>query len=74
MRNLGTLLPPGRHWEFSMTKKEDKILAELKKELVEFKKNNAENREINELLNEQVLEYQQMIKSFNKKIPDGMFI
>jgi len=56
-----------------MTKKQDKLLAEMRKEIEEFKKINAENKEINELLVEQILEYNQIIKSFQKSIPRGMF-
>ncbi len=53
--------------------KKPKIIEEMKKELIELKKMNAENRELNEMLKAQALEYEQTLKSFNKKIPDGMF-
>jgi len=53
--------------------KQDKLLAEMRKEIDAFKKINAENREINELLVEQILEYNQIIKSFQKSCPAGFF-
>ena len=56
-----------------MTKKHDKILSDMEKELAEFKAVNAETKELNQLLKDQVIEYQQVIKSFNKNIPKGMF-
>jgi len=50
-----------------------KIVEEMKKELAELRKMNAENKELNEILKAQTLANEQMIKSFNKKIPEGMF-
>jgi len=55
-----------------MTKKQDKILAEIQKQIEDFKQINVENKEINEILKEQALINAQMIISFNKKIPEDM--
>ena len=53
--------------------KQDKILTALQKELDEFKRINAENKEKTEEIKEQKLEYEQLTKSFTKSIPRGMF-
>jgi len=50
-----------------------KIIDEMKKELTELKKMIEENKELNELLKAQTIANEQMLKSFYKKIPDGMF-
>ncbi len=46
----------------------------MEKELAEFKAINIETKELNRLLKDQVIEYQQVIKSFNRNIPRGMFV
>jgi len=53
--------------------KQAKLIAEMKKELSEFKEIKEECKENNELLKEQILEYEQLTKSFQKSIPKGMF-
>jgi len=53
--------------------KQAKLIAEMKKELSEFKEIKEECKENNELLKEQILEYEQLTKSFNKTIPEGFF-
>jgi len=53
--------------------KAKKIIEEMKLELLELKKMNKENKELNEILKAQTIDNEQMLKSFFKKIPDGMF-
>ncbi len=53
--------------------KQAKLIAEMKKELSEFKEIKEECKENNELLKEQILEYEQLTKSFNKTIPRNFF-
>jgi len=53
--------------------KKNKIIDVMQKELTELKKIIEENRELNELLKAQALANEQMLMSFNKKIPKGMF-
>jgi len=54
--------------------KQAKLIAEMKKELSEFKEIKEEYKENNELLKEQILEYEQLTKSFNKKTPRGLYL
>lgn len=56
-----------------MKKKKDILLSELKRELKEFRELKAEQKQINETLKEQSIEYENLIKSFNKTIPKNMF-
>jgi len=53
--------------------KESKELSEIKEEIKEFRKIHKENIELNEILKEQSAEYENLIQSFNKTIPRGMF-
>lgn len=53
--------------------KTKKMIEEMKKELIELKKINEENKELNELLKAQTIANEQMLKSFYKSIPKGMF-
>jgi len=50
--------------------KKIKIVEEMQKEL---KKMIEENKELNEILKAQTLANEQMLKSFNKTIPEGFF-
>jgi len=45
----------------------------MQKELTELKKIIEENKDLNEILKAQAIANEQMLKSFNKKIPDRMF-
>ncbi len=59
--------------EMNYKTKQDKILVALQKELDEFKRINAENKEKTEELIDQKLDYELLTKSFIKSVPFGMF-
>ncbi len=61
-----------KYWGYNMTK-QDKLISDIKKELDEIKVIKEEYKENNELLKEKILEYNQIITSFQKSIPRGFF-
>jgi len=67
MKKLETLV------HLSKKTKKDILILEMKKELKEFRELKAEQKQINETLKEQSIEYENLIKSFNKTIPKDMF-
>jgi len=58
-----------------MTKKskQEKLISQLKDGLKEIKELKAQQKEINETLKEQSIEYSNLIKAFNKSIPTGVY-